>query len=155
MKNICKTENMFECQLNAFKHKNSDYFSAELSGINIRQIRGFNIIILNLFIVLILLVAIVEPAKGQDFYYGNNRKIFLQKVDNWLMVQVREDRIDQFRNETLNNFKLKEKPSPLQRRNFLWIEERDIPIDLPRLKKDSNIVRILPCYHYRSNRLKY
>lgn len=86
-------------------------------------------------------------AIGQDYYYSNNRKIYLEKAVHWLTVQVSEDSVDIFRSKTLNSLNIKEIGRLLPERHFFWVEKRDgSEIETNKFAAETNIVRTFPAY---------
>ncbi len=102
------------------------------------------------FIIFFISLMLGISAICQDFFYSDNRKIYFEKAEHWLTVQVTEDGIDKFRDETLDKYGLKERMHllPDSDSNFFWIEKRDgSKIEVKNLQGETNIVRTFPAYY--------
>ncbi len=84
----------------------------------------------------------------KDFYYSDNRKIYLEKAEHWLTVQVTEDGTEKFKDETLDKFDFEIRLRIYPERHFFWVEKRDgSKIDVNNLTEETNIVRTFPAYY--------
>ncbi len=100
------------------------------------------------FAIFFISVVLGISAIGQDFYYSDNRKIYLEKAEHWLTVQVTEDGTEKFKDETLDKFDLKERLRIYPEHHFFWVEKRDgSKIDVNNLTEETNIVRTFPAYY--------
>ena len=103
----------------------------------------------NLPIILILSLVSITVL-GQDFYYSNNRKYYLEKAEHWATIQVKEKDINNFKSKNIEKLSLYLRQELYADRGFFWLEMNDhssIDETIDLLKEEIEIVRVFPAYY--------
>lgn len=70
----------------------------------------------------ISLIVILTALNGQDYYYSNNRKININKADNWVVIQSFDDEKNEIVNAIRDQKGMKVKQKLRPERGIFWLE---------------------------------
>jgi subtilisin family serine protease len=86
---------------------------------------------------------------GQDYYYSNNERHYIERAENWVTVQVKPEDTVRFGNIVNEEPFLKIRKTLVPGRGIYWLEQMDRPVGkaLERLKEEVCIVRVFPGFY--------
>lgn len=102
-----------------------------------------------IFIIIGCLFLLTSVLKSQDYYYSDNRKIYFEKANYWIVVQVAEDDRPGFEQTVAQVSALRIKQALKPDRGIYWLRtvgQTNVKTALSELGKKVKITRIIPAY---------
>jgi serine protease len=107
-----------------------------------KTLKALTVIVSSLFLII--------SVKGQDYYYSNNERNYLNKAGHWFTVQVKEADTVRFRNMVLGDSSLRIHETLISERGIFWLEQDDsaeVEEVISMLREAVGVVRSFPGYY--------
>lgn len=99
----------------------------------------------------VFIIIVTSTINAQNYYYSNNRRIFINKSEKWLVVQVPENSQSSFREIVNEDRGIRIKQTIRQERGFYWVESSDIETNVNRIARNSNVTRSIPVFLWKDD----